>query len=253
MDLYCIATLAGTAVAVSTTSWCRQALVFLGMPMPARSMQVSLRTMHALKALELSATLAALLGPLCKIPHPALRAWVPKRIFLPSPSHAPSLVDVLPLPPGLLEILRSREPQNMSSSGLASRASVPRRSRWAAAAGSPQTATSNTPTAVSADESVGAEATGQHLLAAPGPHRHGALPGNVERAPSGPGLREPLRLGINGITPGKRAPRHKGVRVDVDTAWIMEHAITLWGHLMGALEYLIVAVRIRCPCLRLLR
>lgn len=38
-----------------------------------------------------------------------------------------------------------------------------------------------------------------------------------------------------------------GMRVRVETTWLAENLITFFGHLIGALQYAIVAVRIDSP------
>lgn len=60
------------------------------------------------------------------------------------------------------------------------------------------------------------------------------------------GLQDPLRLptdlaDISGSTRGK-APRVKGLKVQVDSSWFLENFIILWGYLIGFIEYLIIAV-----------
>ena len=82
--------------------------------------------------------------------------------------------------------------------------------------------------------------------------RHGAVAGNAhdrhpENGPVG-GQHEPPTpsLDQSGTTrlPAK-APRLRGMQVQVDSSWLLENVVTLWGYLVGAIEYLVVTVRRR--------
>lgn len=60
------------------------------------------------------------------------------------------------------------------------------------------------------------------------------------------GMLDPLILPENASAPNgttkKRAPRKKGVTVEVDTCWLLENVVIMWGAFVGAIEYLSVVV-----------
>lgn len=160
------------------------------------------------------------MSPLLKLRNPRLSPYLPSHIQLPSPSHSPPIVDILPLPPGLAAILSGRASEMQSRS--ARRGGRPMR----VGVGAMMTRHGGfaTPTIINGeiDETVAPQ---RQLLG---------------------GLQDPSRLpselaDTSGPTIGK-APRAKGLKVQVDSSWFLENVIILWGYLVGVIEYLIIAV-----------
>lgn len=158
-----------------------------------------------------------------KLNHPRLSRHLPSQVRLPSPSHSPPLIDLLPLPPGLAEILSGRASDGQTRASRSGR--VGRRPL--------RTGPATTMFA---------------------PVRHGVFPAPVAETDGPPieaerqaiGVQEPLVLpspadGTSG-TRGK-APRVRGMKVQVDSSWLLENVVTLWSHLVGAVEYLVITVR----------
>lgn len=162
--------------------------------------------------------------PLTKLSQPRLCHLFPRTVHIPSPSHSPGIVDLLPLPPGLADVLTGRA----SSNRYSNRAMAARRRQRTLL-----------------DDSTGPR---------PIP-RHGALPLPDRIADQQPQLAastsprdaplNPMRLYdvSNGrpIGPGK-VPRLKGVEVQIELSWLLETLATLWGHFVGAIEYAIVTL-----------
>ncbi|UZJ54070.1 hypothetical protein CBS101457_003390 [Exobasidium rhododendri] len=90
------------------------------------------------------------------------------------------------------------------------------------------------------------------------PVRHGGLPGLTPAAegdvgfPASPFEEEPmmpmdesqavLRLPVQASSVGRigKAPRIRGVSVEVDFNWLLENVIGCWSSLVGAIEYLVI-------------
>lgn len=191
---------------------------------PSRS---TMLPVQAIIYLEFCATLVSLAGPLCRLNESsALGSILPRKVSLPSPSHSPSLMDMVPMPGAVSELFRAR--------AFASPAALPpfrTRQRMAAHWVSPNLAD-------------------RALIMGPGGVPGGRdatrignrVPVRPASTSSGITLADPLRLPTSG-----KAPRMTGMRVRVETTWLAENLITFFGHLIGALQYAIVAVRIDSP------
>lgn len=174
-------------------------------------------------ALQLSATLVSLLSPLCRLCDPRLLRFFPQKVSLPSPSHSPSLIDLLPIPASLADAFKGN---NVPAQSMRNRQRMT--AYWSAP-----------------------NLHGRRLIAAPVvPRRHGNLlaavgPEDMAHAPAASpatGLAEPLRMPTAG-----KAPRLSGMRVNVDTSWLLENFVILYGHIVGALQYVIIVVSHRKP------
>lgn len=171
---------------------------------------------------QFSATLLSLLSPLVKLNNPRLSRRLPGTIFLPSPSHAPPVVDLLPLPPGLADILSGRASDMQSRNG---RRGPFRGSR-----------TNTVRHGVIQGLALVPEAAEEHQR------------GRQEDRWAG-GLQDPLTLPTEqshegtGLAANGKAPRRRGLQVQVDSNWLLENVVILWGYLVGAIEYLVVTVR----------
>jgi hypothetical protein len=131
-----------------------------------------------------------------KLNSPHLSRILPRDTLLPSPSHSPAVTDMLPLPPGLAEVLSGRASDMQTRAGRRGAATLRR-------------------------ESVA------------GVRRHGAIAAPLTLPGQG--------SATSGRTTGK-APRVKGLQVQVDSSWLLENVIILWGYLVGSIEYLLVAL-----------
>lgn len=170
-----------------------------------------------LTILELSATFVSFLPPLFRIRASPLAQLIPRKISLPSPSHSPSLLELLPIPAGLIEALKApREDTTMYSRRRTT-------NQW--------------------------HGGGRHMIAAPLPGINagdltGAGAANAANADQSSrsnrrrnGLAEPLRMPR---TNAGKAPRMKGMRVNVDSTWLLENVVILYGHSIGAIQYIVV-------------
>ncbi|PWN32568.1 uncharacterized protein FA14DRAFT_181252 [Meira miltonrushii] len=174
-----------------------------------------------LTLLELSATFVSFLPPLFRMRTSPLAQVLPRKISLPSPSHSPSLLDLLPIPAGLIEAFKAPREDTMTYSR--------RRmgNQW--------------------------HGGGRHMIAAPLPGINagdltGAGAENATGTDQPPpntqqrqrsGIAEPLRMPR--ANAGK-APRMKGMRVNVDSSWLLENVVILYGHAIGAIQYIVVIV-----------
>lgn len=168
--------------------------------------------------LELSATFVSFLSPLFRLKLSPLSRILPRKISLPSPSHSPSLLDLLPIPAGLLEALKApREDPTMYR----------RRTTNQWHGGGRQLIAAPLPRT-----SIG-DLTGAGVAAANNPTPVPENAGQHRRN----GIAEPLRM--PSTNPGK-APRKKNMRVNVDSSWFLENVIILYGHSVGAIQYIVV-------------
>lgn len=174
-----------------------------------------------LTLLELSATFVSFLPPLFRMRTSPLAKALPRKISLPSPSHSPSLLELLPIPAGLIEAFKAPREDTMTYSRRRMA------NQW--------------------------HGGGRHMIAAPLPGINaGDLTGagaataagtdqpstNTQRR-QGSGIAEPLRMPR--ANAGK-APRVKGMRVNVDSSWLLENVVILYGHAIGAIQYIVVIV-----------
>lgn len=165
--------------------------------------------------------------PLTKLSHPRLDRLFPQTLRIPSPSHSPGIIDMLPLPPGLADVLTGRASSNRySNRAMAAR----RRQRVLNHMGTIQpgrrhgalldqiSTTQETQTAANVGQNFRSSESG--------------VPHNPMRLYDADG--RPVR-------PGK-VPRIKGVEVQIELSWLLENLATLWGHAVGAIEYAIVTL-----------
>lgn len=117
-----LAALALSSFVFATQAWAQAAGVFLGLAKPPPLPVSLIRMLRLINMLELSATLLTLLSPLARLDHPIMERFFPKHISIPSPSHSPCLIDYLPLPSGLAEVLRNHNPYSLSPRSSRTRA-----------------------------------------------------------------------------------------------------------------------------------
>ncbi|PWN51430.1 hypothetical protein IE53DRAFT_51376 [Violaceomyces palustris] len=234
------------------TRWCREH--YTGSPDPD---QAPILPLQLLVLLEFFMTSVSLLSPLSKL-EPAL-GLIPDTVTLPSPSHSPSLLELLPLPKSLVAFLTGE-------TAAAASAEV-RRRRGGARHG---LAGLGQPTAAHLGSRDGDGGTFNHAdasdldhpdspvvsapIATPGgrvaprhvPHLENPLVVEMDRStqlaamPSTPSRSGPSYGG--GLTRRGKAPRLKNQSVSVETRWLIEVLIPLLTSLVGALEYSMVTL-----------
>jgi hypothetical protein len=238
----------------------------------------ALLPLRALLLLEASTTLLALLLPLLKL-RPAL---VPLSLTLPSPSHAPRIVDaLLPwLPPSLVDGLtgraattRTRRRRRRGLAGAMMGVPPPgaveelqerRRAQQLAAERQEQQARQ---AAAPLQEVPQQQEPGQPRELPPlpraepytdGPGLHAPLvmpatsdaaaaTGAGDAAPSAEASSAEDRQRDTAAAPAAQVPRPKaprlhGVRVRVETVWLAETLLELWARVVGAVMYAVITV-----------
>lgn len=204
--------------------------------------------------LELASTLVHLLSVLPKVDALSITNILPVQLRLPSPSHLPPLVEMLPIP----RILKVAFVDPVTNGGMArygrNRRPMMPPLNAGAATGPPAATRQGAPEPESATATTIAneanEATRQQVY-----RRVGAPDDEVLRSTSVAQPIAPLRLPENDAssTPNdapssssrrRRAPRMRGQSVLVSTKWISETATALFDKVIGTLIYAVITLRL---------
>ena len=224
--------------------------------------------------LETASTVVHLLSILPKVDAQLISSIVPVQLRLPSPSHLPPLVELLPLPRSIKAALTEPVTRSATARYAAGRrrpmmpsvnaAAPPAATDAARSEPDPQQQQRDSQGAASATSTTTASEV-EPPQAVPSGETGEALPQQIYRrvgAPENEVLRStsvahpiaPLRLPEN-AEPGsmptstsssrrRRAPRLRGQSVLVSTKWISETATALFDKLIGALIYSIITLRL---------